>query len=305
MRIHVETVIQKKFLGVLARQQSDQPVTDQQVIIKIYTYLHKLLLNLSNIMRNKQPQEMLVQAAFELDELYSGSDSIEKIIEGVKYYMVWLKTLALTPQTAQVIDFLDKIIAGMEDKKAVKIDETVVFISYNHKDETTAQLLKSKLEENKIKVILDTASMKAGTSIEEFIGESIRASEATISIVSVNSLLSGWVAMETVNMLNFEKLFKDKKLIPCCLDEDFFKDDFVTDASKKFEARLKEISELIQQHDEVQIDSRDFNDEKSRINFLKYNLDGIVGKLKKTLYINIDGNKLEENFPKILDAVEN
>ena len=106
-------------------------------------------------------------------------------------------------------------------------------------------------------------------------------------------------------MLNFETLFKDKRLIPCCLTDDFTKDNFVNNATKQFEERLTEIAALIQEHDENHIDSRDLNDEKSRIIFLKYNLDGIVGKLKKTLYINIEGDNLSNNFPKILEAISN
>jgi hypothetical protein len=300
----VERVIQEKFLGIMGRQQSDQLVKDQQYIIRLYKYLHKLQLNLSNIMRNKQPQEALVEAAFRLDQTYTGSDSIEELLTAVKYYMVWLKTNELTPQTRQVIDFLDNMIADIENEKVVQSNEKSVFISYNHKDAATAQLLKIKLEEKGIKVIMDTTAMKAGTSIEEFISESIRTAQATVSVVSNNSLLSGWVAMETVNMMNFEMLFKGKKLIPCCLSNDFTNDNFVNNAITAFEKRLTEIAALIQEHDKNYIDSRDLNDEKSRINFLKYNLDGIVGKLKKTLYINIEGDNLDNNLPKILEAIE-
>ena len=303
LRIHIETVVQKKFLTVLANQQIGQPATDQQVLIRIYTYLHKVLVNLSNIMRNRQPQEMLVQAVFRLDETYSGSDSPEEIIEGVKYYMAWLKTLNLTPETKQVISYLDKLIIDLENKKTDENEEKTVFISYNHKDEAAVQLLKNKLEVSKIKVILDTSTMKAGTDIEEFIGESIRAAQATISVVSNNSLLSGWVAIETVNVLNFGKLFKDKKYIACCLDEDFTKDNFIPDATQKIDERLKEIARLIAERNVNNQDSRDLNDEKSRLSFLRSNLDGIISKLKATLYVNIEGGLLEKNIQKIVTSV--
>lgn len=304
LRIHVETTIQKKFLDRLSNQQIGPTITDQQAIIRIYTYLHKLFLNLSNIKRNKQPQEMLVQAAFRLDETYASSESLETMMESTKYFMLWLQTQSLTPQTNQVIIYLDKRMDDLEIKSKDENKEKMVFISYNHKDASIVQILKNKLEENNIKVILDTTSMKPGSDIETFIGESIKVSQATISVVSDNSLLSGWVAMETVNMLNFEKLFKDKTFVPCCLTENFTKDNFVTDAIQYFDERLKVIAGFIQDHDKDNIDSRDLNDEKSRLIFLKNNLDGIVGKLKKTLYIKIEGKNLEESFPKILQAIE-
>jgi len=56
LRIHVEVAIQKKFLAVLNKLQNGLLIADEQAIIRIYTYLHKLFLNLSNIKRNKQPQ---------------------------------------------------------------------------------------------------------------------------------------------------------------------------------------------------------------------------------------------------------
>lgn len=303
LRIHVETIIQKKFLSVLANQQLEQPIMDQQVLIRIYTYLHKVQVNLSNIMRNKQPQEMLVQAAFKLDETYAGSESPEEIIEGVQYYMAWLKTLNLTPETKQVIAYLDKLITDMEHKSTADSEEKIVFISYNHKDEVPVQLLKNKLETSKIKVILDTTTMKAGTDIEEFIGESIRTAQATISVISNNSLLSGWVAIETVNVLNLGKLFKDKKYIACCLDEDFTKDNFIPDATKKMDERLKEIAGLIDERNNNNQDSRDLNDEKSRIIFLRGNLDGIISKLGHAPYLNIAGDFLEKNIQQIISSI--
>jgi ribosomal protein L7Ae-like RNA K-turn-binding protein len=296
-------VIRQKFFSLLNKMQDKQELNDQQLIIKLYKSLHKVLLNLSNITRNKMPQEMLVKTAFELDETYNDAESIGEAITAVKGFMAWLKELPLTKQTQQIIENLDQLLVDFESKNAAEMIARTVFISYNHKDEATAQLLKTKLEEAQLNVILDSASMKAGTEIKDFITTSIENSKATISIVSNNSLLSGWVGIETVNALNFKDYFKGKEFVACCLDEDFTKDNYVKEASAKFKKRLEEIAVVIEQRSNEN-DSRDLNDEKSRLIMLDKSLDGIIGKLKGMLRIDISGDNLHKNFQMILDAIK-
>jgi hypothetical protein len=145
--------------------------------------------------------------------------------------------------------------------------------------------------------------MKAGTEIKDFITKSIQNSKATISIVSNNSLLSGWVGIETVNALNFKDYFRGKEFIACSLDEDFTKDGYVKEASAKFKKRLDEIAAVIDERNNEN-DSRDLNDEKTRLILLDKSLDGIIGSLKSMLRINIAGDNLEKNLQQILDAIE-
>ena len=303
LQLHAETVIRQKFFSLLSKMQDKQELNDQQLIIRLYRSLHKVLLNLSNITRNKMPQDILVKTAFELDETYSDAESIGETIAGVKGFMAWLKELPLTKQTQQIIESLDQLLADFENKNTDEMIARTVFISYNHKDETVAQLLKAKLEAVQINVILDSASMKAGTEIKDFISTSIQNSKATISIVSNNSLLSGWVGIETVNALNFKDYFPGKEFVACTLDEDFTKDNYVTEASAKFKKRLDEIAVAINQRNNEN-DSRDLNDEKSRLIMLDKSLDGIIGKLKSMLRIDIAGDNLDKNFQMILNAIK-
>ena len=72
-----------------------------------------------------------------------------------------------------------------------------VFISYNHEDHVVAARIKEKLVNAGLEVFIDTESMRTGENISEFIEKCIRESGITLSIVSSNSLLSAWVAMET------------------------------------------------------------------------------------------------------------
>jgi len=73
-----------------------------------------------------------------------------------------------------------------------------IFVSYNHKDQRIALKISDKLAEEGFEVIIDADDMKTGQDIEQFILQSIRESNATISLISTNSLMSAWVTLETI-----------------------------------------------------------------------------------------------------------
>ena len=119
------------------------------------------------------------------------------------------------------------------DSAATAADKTV-FISYNHKDKEKVNQIRSQLEnpDIDIKVKIDSESMDPGESIKSFIESAIRETDVTLSIVSKNSLLSAWVAMETTNTISAE-IYRDKKFIPCYIDPCFLERGFTTDAIKQ------------------------------------------------------------------------
>ena len=85
-----------------------------------------------------------------------------------------------------------------EVKKNLPLHKNV-FISYNHNDADAARALKEKLQAQGINVVIDIEKIAAGQDIKEFIERSITDTDATISVISKKSLLSSWVAMETIN----------------------------------------------------------------------------------------------------------
>ncbi|MFN0083799.1 MAG: toll/interleukin-1 receptor domain-containing protein [Blastocatellia bacterium] len=97
-----------------------------------------------------------------------------------------------------------------------------VFISYNHNDSAAADRLRAALEADGRRVTIDRVAMRAGAGIQEFIEQSVREADVTLSIVSNRSLLSAWVAMESVLAFYSEKLGREKAFIACYLDDDFF-----------------------------------------------------------------------------------
>ena len=84
------------------------------------------------------------------------------------------------------------------------------FISYCHDDAAAVSQLRDVLRGNGIEVIVDSEAMSPGERISDFIDRSIRDCDVVVSVVSDRSLLSAWVASETV--LSFSRLKRDPDL---------------------------------------------------------------------------------------------
>ena len=179
-----------------------------------------------------------------------------------------------------------------------------VFISYNHEDRLVADKLKAALEGKGITVTIDNASMSAGASIQEFIESSIRDSDLTLSIVSSRSLLSAWVALESVTAFYSEKLRGDKRFIACYLDDDFFDTDFRLKATEQIDAKIKDIDDKIPKYIEQKIDTNDLNGQKSRLFKLRNDLGDILQKLKDSLTLDIRDPEFDRSLARIIKSIE-
>ena len=120
-----------------------------------------------------------------------------------------------------------------------------VFISYSSKDKETAAKVKTVLEANGIDVTVDSESLGPGKDIRAFIERSIRETDVTLSIVSKNSLLSDWVALETVDSLMVERLLDQKQFIPCFIDKEFLKNECLTEATRLIDEMIGNIDQEI------------------------------------------------------------
>ena len=179
-----------------------------------------------------------------------------------------------------------------------------VFISYNHEDREVADKLKSALEKRDIVVMIDSVAMRAGGSIQEFIESSIRNADVTLSIVSNRSLLSAWVALESVTAFYGEKLRGDKKFIACYIDDDFFDTDFRLKATEQIDAKIKDIDDKIPKYIGQKIDTNDLNSEKSRLHKLRSNLGDILQKLKDSLTLDIREPEFDRSLARIIKSIE-
>ena len=178
------------------------------------------------------------------------------------------------------------------------------FISYNHNDLKTAKRIQNRLEKARIKVIIDHNNMQAGEDIQNFIETSIMESTATISLVSNASLSSGWVAMETMDTFFIGRYLKHRKFIACYLDNDFFEDGYVVQTGAKIKKLIEEkLKHKAEQH-QLGMDSRNLNDEISRLKQLKGNLDGIIAKLKNELCLDVSDQNFEQSMTRLIKDIK-
>lgn len=179
-----------------------------------------------------------------------------------------------------------------------------VFISYNHGDSQVAEKLKSAIEAKGIRVTIDNVDMRAGASIQEFIESSIRDADVTLSIVSNRSLLSAWVALESITAFYNEKLRSDKKFIACYLDNEFFDIGYRLNATEQIEAEIERINILIPKYLDKQFDTKDLAGQRDRLVNLRNGLGNILERLKDSLTLDIRDPEFDKSLARIIQAIE-
>ncbi|MEP7170580.1 MAG: toll/interleukin-1 receptor domain-containing protein, partial [Bacteroidota bacterium] len=183
-------------------------------------------------------------------------------------------------------------------------DSKKVFISYHGEDIKVAERLKNRLTDEKIAVLIDCECMNAGEDIKEFIEKCIRQTRITISIISEGSLLSSWVAMESINTFYQEETDGQKKFLACYITDEFLNINFTNNALDQIEKQIKEIKIRIANRMEKDRGFRDLQNELSRLWELRNNMDEIIRRLRESLCIDIREENFDANFSKILEAIQ-
>jgi formylglycine-generating enzyme required for sulfatase activity len=179
-----------------------------------------------------------------------------------------------------------------------------VFISYSSKDKETAAKVKTVLEANGIDVTIDSESLVPGRDIRAFIDKSIRETDVTLSIVSKNSLLSDWVALETVDSLMAERLLDKKQFIPCFIDEEFLKNECLTEATRLIDEMIANIDQEITTALSLRTDLTDLQSIRTRKLDLRHNLSKILNHLREKLTLDIREPLFDQNMRKIINAID-
>lgn len=179
-----------------------------------------------------------------------------------------------------------------------------VFISYSHKDKDVADMVKKVLVENGIEVTIDRENMEAGEFINNFIRDSIRDNNFILSIVSENSLRSGWVGKESTASF-FAEWLSDKHFIPVYINPSFFEPKFYIDTLKYIAAKEMELKSTMAEIEQYKGDTRPFNDEYDKLFDLRSNLGLIIQRLKSVLVIDISGEYFQEGMNKVIARINN
>jgi hypothetical protein len=178
-----------------------------------------------------------------------------------------------------------------------------VFLSYNHADASEAAKLRQFLATQGVAVLIDSEAMTAGERIQDFIARSIRESDVVVSLVSNRSLLSAWVALETIQTLQRNRWLEGRKWIACYLDDAFFAPESRLDYTRQIDERLDRVEKLIAEYSAKRLDTVDLNEEKTRLYDLRNNLGLILATFKESLCLDVRDPAFAESGRRLLAAI--
>jgi hypothetical protein len=180
---------------------------------------------------------------------------------------------------------------------------TSVFVSYNHEDAATALRIRDALQSSGIDVRIDAVAMRPGEDIRSFITRSVRETDATVCVVSNRSLVSGWVALETVQAFEAERLGTARRFIACYLDDDFFRPEYRLARTREIDDRIAEIDALIPRYASERLDTDDLNGEKSRLYALRNDLGRIIARLRDSLALDVRTDRFEASVERLVASL--
>lgn len=178
-----------------------------------------------------------------------------------------------------------------------------VFISYNHDDREHVDRIKTSLELAGLTVFIDTDDMAAGQSIKDFIQNRMREKGFILSVVSSNSLRSGWVGIES-DLAFYSQLFGGRQFLPVKLDGIFLKDEFLLEAIDDIDTRLNDLDVKIQKAKEKRISALPYESRRNRLQELRENLPKILDRLQNVLTVDVAGEKFESGMKKVIDTIK-
>ena len=177
-----------------------------------------------------------------------------------------------------------------------------VFISYNHHDSHSAQLVRAFLEQNGVKVLIDS-DMAAGQFIDDFIDDSLTNANFLLPIISPNSLMSGWVSKEITIGFLAERI-TSKKVVPVCLDMSVLKHEFFFEAVTKIDQEIGAAKDNLVKALALTGDIRAFQDKLGRLNDLKNNFGSFFAHLQNVKVTDIAGEHFEAGMKKVLKVIK-
>ena len=194
---------------------------------------------------------------------------------------------------------------GNTGKPPVKPEKRSVsaFISYNHKDSSEMERVKGWLESNGVEVTVDVQDMRAGEEIESFIRSAFDKSRFVLSMVSQNSLMSGWVSKEFNTALVLNN--RTTRWIPVSLDRSVFDHEFYFRASADIERKLDDITRRMMEARQNGVSTSPLLAEMNLIENLRANLGNTIAELRKVLIVDIAGPSFEQGMKKVLASMKN
>ncbi len=161
-----------------------------------------------------------------------------------------------------------------------------IFVSYNHADADLARSVRQALGAAGMATVMDEIDMQPGADIAGFARDSVASTRATVCLISRASLLSAWVAQETLLALAAPQNGSRRRFVALALDADFLAPELHAGLSSDIEARLAHLQGLRMQRDAAGRDSADLDPSIARLHALRNGLGGVLQHLRGSLCLD-------------------
>lgn len=167
--------------------------------------------------------------------------------------------------------------------KGILSKKPKVFISYSHKDSNFVLKLKQKLETEDIEIHIDIEKLKYGDNIKDFISKTVRTTDYTIQVISINSLRSPYVMVEYLETQLYQTVEGEKKYIPIFIDSSIFEDNTYIDLADDIQNEINGVNEYITKAITRNLQITPYNTKRERLIDLLNNLGKAMDILRESL----------------------
>jgi uncharacterized protein len=180
-----------------------------------------------------------------------------------------------------------------------------VFISYSHKDSDFVFELKQKLETKDVEIHIDIEKLKYGDNIKDFISKTVRTTDYTIQVISINSLRSPYVMVEYLETHLYQTVEGEKKYIPIFIDSSIFEDNTYIDLADDIQNEINVVNDYISKAIERNLQIRPYNTKRERLIDLLNNLGKAIDTLRESLIGNFTKKeKIDYNIEQIIKIMK-
>lgn len=156
-----------------------------------------------------------------------------------------------------------------------------VFISFNHKDISFANIVSECLKNKKIRVKLYSEDTEMGSDIEKSIRKWIKNTSITLALISKNSLLSNWVGKEIYISLILEEYTDNRKFLACKVEAIEFNSELT-----------KELMDCMK------------NSPIHQNSHLIHQIGDIIEKLRISVYCDLSQSPFNQELEKLVSAIK-
>lgn len=250
---------------------------------------------------------------------FAAKEKINDLIEVLNFKkLIVINNINLNKRLSDkiILSTLENISENIEGEiiknkaKDVKIKTSEVaklntFISYSHKDSDFVVKLKTKLEKADINIHIDIDKLRYGDNIKDFINNTVKETDYTIQVISINSLRSPYVMIEYLETQLYQAAGDEKKYIPILIDKSVFNDNAYIELADDIQTEIDEVNNYINQAIKRNLQITPYNTKRERLIDLINSLGKAIDTLRESLLGDFtDEIRFEDDIKLLIDSMK-